>query len=89
VANEASLPAMLSKMNATGSYYLIRAMDPNGEKHGVYAPRDPCPPDEPCPLAARHGYFESAVGARAGCHQHVWRSPRPSGLNQPALLTWG
>eukprot|EP01051_Picozoa_sp_SAG22_P004173 SAG22_NODE_217_length_14910_cov_65.532978_3_plen_398_part_00 len=59
-ANEASIPAMLAKMNGTGSYYLIRSMDPNGDKHGVYAPRAPCPPDEPCPAAARHGYFESA-----------------------------
>ena len=29
-ANEASLPTMLAKMNETGSYYLIRSMDPNG-----------------------------------------------------------
>lgn len=40
--------------------YLIRSIDPNGEKHGVYAPRPPCPVDEPCPAAKRHGYFESA-----------------------------
>ena len=40
---------------AADTLYLIRAMDPNGEKHGVYAPRPPCPVDEHCPLAARHG----------------------------------
>eukprot|EP01050_Picozoa_sp_SAG11_P001221 SAG11_NODE_52_length_19809_cov_14.064231_6_plen_484_part_00 len=58
--NEASLVGILATMDSTGSVYLIRAMDPNGEKHGVYAPRSRCPVDEPCPLAARHGYFESA-----------------------------
>jgi hypothetical protein len=48
--NDASLTAMMAVMNATKSVYLIRAMDPNGEKHGVYAPRPPCPVDEPCPV---------------------------------------
>ena len=64
--NEVAMQGMLETMehNTTrespDTLYLIRAMDPNGEKHGVYAPRPPCPVDEPCPLAARHGYFESA-----------------------------
>jgi hypothetical protein len=48
--NDASLTAMMARMNATDSIYLIRSMDPNGEKHGVYAPRPPCPVDEPCPV---------------------------------------
>lgn len=59
-ANDASIPGVLERMNSTGSYYLIRSMDPNGDRHGVYAPRAPCPPDELCPAVARHGYFESA-----------------------------
>jgi|EP01047_Picozoa_sp_COSAG01_P037409 hypothetical protein len=51
--NDASLTAMMARMNATDSIYLIRSMDPNGEKHGVYAPRPPCPVDEPCPVTAQ------------------------------------
>lgn len=42
------------------SLYLVRSIDPNGERHGVYSPRAPCKFDEPCGVTAPHGFFESA-----------------------------
>eukprot|EP01043_Picozoa_sp_COSAG02_P038272 COSAG02_NODE_2939_length_7699_cov_2.571184_4_plen_720_part_00 len=42
------------------SLYLVRSIDPNGQRHGVYSPRAPCQFDEPCGVTAPHGFFESA-----------------------------
>lgn len=65
--NDASLATMMARMNATNSIYLIRAMDPDGEKHGVYAPRPPCPVDEPCPV--RHSTGRRELGTVANLNQ--------------------
>jgi len=47
--NEATLPKLLAQMNETlgGPRYLIRSIDPDGVRHGVFG-------------AARHGYFETS-----------------------------
>ena len=65
-ANDAALPAMFATMAATNTTYLIRSLDPDGERHGVYEPRGaPCAVDEPCPPQARHGYFETSPNVDA------------------------
>ena len=38
--------------------YFLKALSPDGEKHGTYTPREPCSLDQPCPPSSRHGYFE-------------------------------
>jgi hypothetical protein len=42
------------------SLYLVRSIDPNGERHGVYSPRARCEFGKPCGATAPHGFFESA-----------------------------
>jgi hypothetical protein len=42
------------------SLYLVRSIDPNGERHGVYSPRARCEFGKPCDVTAPHGFFESA-----------------------------
>lgn len=48
------------------SLYLVRSIDPNGQRHGVYSPRAPCKPGEPsCGVTAPHGFFETAPNSDA------------------------
>lgn len=65
-SNDASLPALMSRMERTNTSYLIQAMADDGERYGVYAPSPPCPLDVPtCPPSTRHGYFESSPNVDA------------------------
>ena len=64
-ANMASLPAVMTRMAATNSSYLLQALAPDGERYGEYAPTSPCAADAPCPPASRHGYFEASPNVDA------------------------
>ena len=56
-ANDNSIPAVLVNTSMSTRYFL-KALSPDGEKHGTYTPREPCSLDQPCPPSSRHGYFE-------------------------------
>ena len=64
-ANAASLPAVMARMQATNTSYLLQALAPDGERYGEYAPASPCAVDAPCPPVARHGYFEASPNVDA------------------------
>jgi len=65
-ANDQSIPAVLVNTSMTsGSRYFLKALAPDGEKFGTFVPRPPCPLDQPCPPASRHGYFETSPNVDA------------------------
>ena len=64
--NVDSIAAVTAIMESTNTSYLIKSLSPDGEKHGVYSkPVVDCLPDQPCPPATRHGYFETSPNVDA------------------------